>query len=42
MRHKAPDCRQGGWQPADKLAVANSRVEIPLDPLWRKLDELHS
>ena len=42
MRHKAFDCSQGGWQPVDKLVVLNSAVEIPLDPLWKKLDELHS
>ena len=42
MRRKAYDCSQGGWQPVDKLQFANSSVEIPLDPLWKKLDELHS
>jgi len=42
MRRKAYDCSQGGWQPVDKLVIANSPVEIPLDPLWKKLDELHS
>jgi len=42
MRHKAFDCSQGGWQPAEKLVIANSNVEIPLDPLWKKLEELHS
>jgi len=33
---------RGGWQPVDKLVIAKSAVEIPLDPLWKKLDELHS
>ncbi len=42
MRRKAFDCSQGGWQPTERLAVANSPVEIPLDSLWKKLDELHS
>ena len=42
MRRKAYDCSQGGWQPVDELVIANSPVEVPLDPLWEKLDELHS
>jgi Uma2 family endonuclease len=42
MRHKAFDCSQGGWQPVDKLLITNPPVEIPLDPLWKKLDQLHS
>ncbi len=42
MRRKAFDCSQGGWQPVDKLLIANSPLEIPLDPLWKKLEELHS
>jgi Uma2 family endonuclease len=42
MRRKAYDCSQGGWQPVEKLLIATSSVDIPLDPLWRKLDELHS
>ncbi len=42
MRRKAYDCSQGGWQPVDKLLIANSLVDVPLDPLWKKLDELHS
>ena len=42
MRRKAFDCSRGGWQPVDKLVIADSLVEIPLDPLWKKLDELHS
>jgi Uma2 family endonuclease len=42
MRRKAFDCSQGGWQPTDKLTIPNTPVEIPLDPLWKKLDELHS
>ena len=42
MRRKAFDCSQGGWQPVEKLSMANQPVEIPLDPLWKKLDELHS
>ena len=37
MRRKAFDCSQGGWQPVDKLVMANPPVEIPLDPLWKKL-----
>jgi Uma2 family endonuclease len=42
MRRQAYDCSQGGWQPVDRLAIANSPVEIPLDPLWKKLQQLHS
>lgn len=42
MRRKTYDCSQGGWQPVDKLLITNSPAEIPLDPLWKKLDELHS
>ncbi len=42
MRRKAYDCSQGGWQPVEKFAIANSAVEIPLDPLWKKLVDLHS
>jgi len=42
MRRKAYDCSHGGWQPVEKFAIANSPVEIPLDPLWKKLEELHS
>ena len=42
MRRKAYDCSQGGWQPVDKLVITNPPVEIPLDSLWKKLDELHS
>lgn len=42
MRHKAFDCSQGGWQPVDKLAFQNSTFEIPLESLWKKLDDLHA
>lgn len=42
MRRKAYDCSQGGWQPTDRLLITHSQVDIPLDPLWKKLDELHS
>ncbi len=42
MRRKAYDCSRGAWQPVDKLVIANSQVELPLDPLWKKLEELHS
>ncbi len=42
MRHKAYDCSQGGWQPVDRLLITNSPFEIPLDALWKKLEELHS
>jgi len=42
MRRKAFDCSQGGWQPVDKLLIADSPVGVSLDPLWKKLDELHS
>lgn len=42
MRHKAFDCSQGGWQPVEKLIIANSKVEIPMHSLWDKLDSLHS
>ena len=42
MRRKAFHCSRGGWQPVDKLVIPNSPIEIPLDPLWKKLVELHS
>ena len=42
MRHKAYDCSQGGWQPVELFLIATHSVEIPLDPLWKKLDALHS
>ena len=42
MRRKAYDCSQGGWQPVDRLLITTPPVDIPLDPLWKKLDELHS
>ncbi len=42
MRHKAFDCSQGGWQPVGKLQFTDPAIEIPLDPLWKKLEELHS
>ncbi len=42
MRRKAYDCSQVGWQPVDKLLIADPTVEIPLDQLWKKLDQLHS
>jgi len=42
MRRKAYDCSQGAWQPTNKLSIPNTPVEIPLDPLWKKLEELHS
>jgi Uma2 family endonuclease len=42
MRRKAYDCNKGGWQPVDKLLITTPPVDIPLDPLWKKLDELHS
>jgi Uma2 family endonuclease len=42
MRRKAYDCSQGGWQPVDRLLITAPAVEIPLDPLWKKLDALHS
>ena len=42
MRRKAYDCTQGGWQPVNKLRITNPPVEIPLDPLWKRLAELHS
>ena len=41
MRRKAYDCSQRGWQPVDRL-LATPPVDIPLDPLWKKLDALHS
>jgi Uma2 family endonuclease len=40
MRRKAFDCSQGGWQPVDGLRITSPAVEIPLDPLWTKLDGL--
>jgi Uma2 family endonuclease len=42
MRRKAFDCSQGGWQPVETLGITSHAVEIPLGPLWKKLDELHS
>jgi Uma2 family endonuclease len=42
MRRKAFDSSQGGWQPVDTLGITNAALEIPLDPLWKKLEELHS
>ena len=42
MRRKAYECSQGGWQPVDKLLITNPPVEIPLDQLWKKLDQLRS
>jgi Uma2 family endonuclease len=42
IRHKAYDCSQVAWQLVDKLLIPNSPVEVPLDPLWKALDELHS
>ncbi len=42
MRHKAFDCSLGGWQPVEKLQFADRAIEVPLDPLWKKLNELHS
>jgi Uma2 family endonuclease len=42
MRHKAFDCSQGGWAPVDALRITDPVVEIPLEPLWKRLDELHS
>ena len=42
MRRKTYDCSQGGWQPVESLMIATPPVEIPLDPLWKKLDALHS
>jgi hypothetical protein len=42
MRRKTFDCSQNGWQPVDTLVMVNPPVEVPLDPLWKKLEELHS
>jgi hypothetical protein len=42
MRRKAYDCSQGGWQPVDELRITDPAVEISLDPLWKKLEELYS
>lgn len=42
MRRKAYDCSHGGWQPTDRLLIRDCPVDIPLDPLWKKLHELHS
>ena len=42
IRRKAYDCTRGGWQPADRLLITDSPVDIPLAPLWKKLDDLHS
>ena len=40
MRRKAYDCSNGDWQPVEKFAITDRPVEIPLDPLWKKLEEL--
>jgi len=37
MRCKAFDCSQGGWQPVNELLIEESAIEVPLDPLWKKL-----
>ena len=42
MRHKAFDCSQGGWLPVKQFAIVNPPIEIPLAPLWTKLEQLHS
>jgi Uma2 family endonuclease len=42
MRRKAYNCSQSGWQPVDSLLITNPPLEIALDPLWKKLDALHS
>ena len=42
MRRKAFDCSQGEWQPVEKLLISDRALEISLDPLWEKLEELHS
>ena len=42
MRRKAYDCSQGAWQPVAQFAITNSAVEIPLDSLWKKLDQLNA
>jgi len=42
IRRRAFDCSQGGWQPVDVLRMTKPAVEISLDPLWKKLAELHS
>jgi hypothetical protein len=42
MRRKAFDCSQGGWQPVEMLWLTSPAVEIPVDPLSKKLEELHS
>lgn len=42
ISHKAYDCSQTGWQPVDKLLIPDSSVEIPLEPPWKALEELHS
>ena len=41
MRRKAYDCSQGGWQAVDRLIIPNTPVEIPFEPLWKKLNALH-
>ena len=41
MRRKAYDCSQDGWHPVERLLIAATAVDIPLDPLWKKLNALH-
>jgi Uma2 family endonuclease len=42
MRRKAYDCSQDGWQPVERLRITTAAVDIPLEPLWKKPDALHS
>ncbi|HKD83178.1 MAG TPA: Uma2 family endonuclease [Terriglobales bacterium] len=36
------DCSAGAWRPVDEFAITNPAVRVPLGPLWKKLEALHS
>jgi Uma2 family endonuclease len=42
-QHRAAfDCTTEAWQPVDAFVIANPRLTVPLDSLWKKLESLHS
>lgn len=36
------DCSLEGWRPVDALVINSPAVTLVLDPLWKKLETLHS
>ncbi|MGB8888432.1 MAG: Uma2 family endonuclease [Candidatus Korobacteraceae bacterium] len=36
------DCSLEGWRPVDTCVITDPAVELPLEPLWKKLEALHS